>query len=158
MKKRKIFIALLFAFMLLINVSEVYASSGKLRKASIKTCNGVTYGQHSSDNHWHVAEEKDGSYYATGNPIYSDPCVSSNNNANNNDNNNDSNNENKNDENKDDNKKEETNNQPENTTGNTNENNSSNNNNNNSNSTEDDRFTTVVDELFSLVFPVVFSG
>ena len=146
MKKRKIFIALLFAFMLLINVSEVYASSGKLRKASIKTCNGVTYGQHSSDNHWHVAEEKDGSYYATGNPIYSDPCVSSNNNANNNDNNNDSNNENKNDENKDDNKKEETNNQPENTTGNTNENNSSNNNNNNnSNSTEDDRFTTVVD-------------
>ena len=133
MKKRKIFIALVFAFMLLINVPEVYASSGKLKKASIKTCNGVTYGQHSSDNHWHVAEEKDGSYYATGNPMYTDPCASNTNSNNNN-------NEDKNDEDK----KEETNKQPENTTGNTNENNTSNNNNNN-NSTEDDRFTTVVD-------------
>ena len=57
---------------------DVYASSGQLRKAFIKTCNGVTYGQHSSDNHWHVASFKDGKYYATGNPIYSDPCSSSN--------------------------------------------------------------------------------
>lgn len=143
MKLNKKIIVLLFAFLMICNITTVYASSGKLKKASIKTCNGVTYGQHSSDNHWHVAEEKDGSYYATGNPIYSDPCSSSNNNANNNDNNA---NENKNDENKDDNKNEETNKQPENTTGNTNENNTSNNNNNNNNnSTEDDRFTTNVD-------------
>lgn len=56
---------------------EVNASSGQLRKASIKTCNGIIYGQHSSDNHWHVAEEADGRYYATGDPIYSDPCGSS---------------------------------------------------------------------------------
>lgn len=59
--------------------SEVNASSGALRKNSIKMCNGLIYGQHSSDNHWHVAEESDGRYYATGNPIYSDPCGSSNN-------------------------------------------------------------------------------
>lgn len=139
MKKRKIFIALLFAFMLLINVSEVYASSGKLRKASIKTCNGVTYGQHSSDNHWHVASQNaDGSYSATGDAMYTDPCASNNNNNSNN------NNENKNEDNKDANNKDETNKQPENTTGNTNNNNTSNNN-NNSNSSDDDRFSVVVD-------------
>lgn len=69
---------------------EVNASSGALRKASIKTCNGITYGQHSSDNHWHVAEESDGKYYATGNPIYSDPCSSSGGSSNNNNSNNDS--------------------------------------------------------------------
>lgn len=77
MKKRFVVIFLLIIFM--FGSIEVNASSGRLRKDSIKTCNGITYGQHSSDNHWHVAEEKDGSYYATGNSIYSDPCSSSNN-------------------------------------------------------------------------------
>ena len=64
---------------------NVNASSGRLRKDSIKTCNGVTYGQHSSDNHWHIASENsDGSYSATGNPIYSDPCNYSDNSSSNN--------------------------------------------------------------------------
>ena len=67
----------LFFALLWGNISYVYASSGQLRKASIKTCNGITYGEHSSDNHWHVAREDNGKYYATGDPIYGDPCASS---------------------------------------------------------------------------------
>lgn len=75
--KKTLYIILLMA-MFIIGSVEVNASSGALRKNSIKICNGVMYGQHSSDNHWHVAEESDGKYYATGSPIYSDPCSSNN--------------------------------------------------------------------------------
>ena len=77
--KKNVYISLLLILFCVGSV-EVNASSGRLRKDSIKTCGGITYGQHSSDNHWHIAELKDGSYYATGNPIYSDPCSSSNSN------------------------------------------------------------------------------
>ena len=77
--KKNIYNIILVVTIFIIGISNVEASSGQLRKASIKTCNGITYGQHSSDNHWHVAEEKDGKYYATGNPIYSNPCSSTNN-------------------------------------------------------------------------------
>lgn len=77
MKNKRILMTLLLTFLVIGNITNVNASSGRLRKASIKTCNGVTYGQHSSDNHWHVASRNsDGSYSATGNPIYSDPCNS----------------------------------------------------------------------------------
>ena len=91
--KKNVYISLLLILFCVGSV-EVNASSGRLRKDSIKTCGGITYGQHSSDNHWHIAELKDGSYYATGNPIYSDPCSSSNSNNSDkheSDNNNDSN-------------------------------------------------------------------
>lgn len=80
MKKCLYLILLMIIFV--VGSIEVNASSGALRKASIKTCNGITYGKHSSDNHWHVAEESDGKYYATGDPIYSDPCGSSSNSSN----------------------------------------------------------------------------
>lgn len=80
MKKSLYLILLMIIFV--VGSIEVNASSGALRKASIKTCNGITYGQHSSDNHWHVAEESDGKYYATGDPIYSDPCSSNSNSSN----------------------------------------------------------------------------
>lgn len=80
MKKCLYLILLMTIFV--VGSIEVNASSGALRKASIKTCNGITYGKHSSDNHWHVAEESDGKYYATGDPIYSDPCSSSSNSSN----------------------------------------------------------------------------
>lgn len=80
--KKSLYLILLMTIFVVGSV-EVNASSGALRKASIKTCNGITYGQHSSDNHWHVAEESDGKYYATGDPIYSDPCSSSSNSSNN---------------------------------------------------------------------------
>ena len=74
MLKKGIYILLVALFM--FSCPSVSASSGRLRQGSIETCNGATYGQHSSDNHWHVAESRDGTYYATGNPIYSDPCAS----------------------------------------------------------------------------------
>lgn len=61
---------------------NVEASPGQLKKASIKTCNGNTYGQH-GDGHWHLAENRDGRYYALGDPISSDPCTSSGNTNNN---------------------------------------------------------------------------
>lgn len=97
MRLKKIFIISLFTLMLVSNVTTVYASSGRLKKGSIKTCNGVTYGQHSSDNHWHVASENsDGSYSAVGNAMYTDPCGSSsdNNTSGNTSNNNQENNSN----------------------------------------------------------------
>ena len=72
MKKSVYIIFVLFVFV--SNMVIVDASSGRLKSDSIKTCNGITYGSHSSDNHWHVASMKNGSYYATGSPIYSDPC------------------------------------------------------------------------------------
>lgn len=75
--KKSIYIILTLTIFL-TGTMEVEASSGQLRKASIKTCNGVTYGQHSSDNHWHVASVKNGKYYATGSAIYNNPCGSSN--------------------------------------------------------------------------------
>lgn len=134
MKKSKYIILLLVVF-IFCNI-EVYASSGRLKKGSIKTCNGTIYGQHSSDNHWHVAEEKDGSYYAIGNPIYSDPCSSnsssSNNNSSNNNYNSSSNSSNNNNNNN-------------NSSGNSN-NNSSNNNSSNNTSNKNEITTTKEDK------------
>lgn len=60
---------------LIINMSVVEASSGKLRSNSIITCDGIMYGQHSSDNHWHVAIKRDNGYYPSGSAIYSNPCI-----------------------------------------------------------------------------------
>ena len=74
--KRSILV-LFFIILNIIVVTKVGASSGRLRTDSIKMCNGVSYGQHSSDNHWHVAENHDGIYYAVGSAISNDPCESS---------------------------------------------------------------------------------
>lgn len=80
MKKKSVYFGIVLLCVLFLDVTNVYATSGRLRKNSIKTCNGITYGQHSSDNHWHVAvRNSDGSYNASGDPIYSDPCASSSN-------------------------------------------------------------------------------
>ena len=74
MKKNVLFGIFVIAFVINFNVVE--ASSGFLRKDSIKSCNGITYGQHGSDNHCHVAiENSGGGYNASGNPIYQDPCA-----------------------------------------------------------------------------------
>ena len=91
MKKNLYIILLIIVNIIFINNAN--ASSGALKKASIKICNGIIYGQHSSDNHWHVAKEKDGMYYATGDPIYIDPCSSNTNNTNDNINSSNSNND-----------------------------------------------------------------
>lgn len=57
---------------------SINASSGKLRSDSIITCNGVTYGQHSSDNHWHVAVKKSNGYYPDGEAFFTNPCNTNN--------------------------------------------------------------------------------
>lgn len=65
-------------------VSNVNATSGALRKDSIKTCsNGITYGNHSSNDeiHWHEAKKDNdvsSGWIAIGDPIYNDPCSDSN--------------------------------------------------------------------------------
>lgn len=58
--------------------SNVYATSGALRKGSIKTCpNGITCGKHGTDNeHWHIAITNKDKYYPSGDPIPYDPCPS----------------------------------------------------------------------------------
>lgn len=69
-------ISLLFAT--LISYPSL-ASSGALKKASIKQCpNGKYYGYHSKDNHWHEAEKSDTSsgWTAIGPVISGDPCTS----------------------------------------------------------------------------------
>lgn len=62
---------------LLLFAPTVHASSGALRKASIKQCpNGIYYGQHGGDNHWHQAEASNTSsgWSAVGEAFYYDPC------------------------------------------------------------------------------------
>ena len=58
-------------------VPATYASSGALRRATIKQClNGVYYGIHGGDNHWHQAEQSNVSsgWSAVGDAFYHDPC------------------------------------------------------------------------------------
>ena len=77
--KKSLYLILLMTIFVVGSI-EVSASSGKLRSASIKTCGGITYGQHSSDNHWHIAKNTDNGWYPDGDAIYySDPCSSNNN-------------------------------------------------------------------------------
>lgn len=76
-------IIFIFTILFILNIDPVYATAGRLRKASIKTCpNGVTYGLHSDGNggtHWHQAvQDASGNYYPTGETTYyDDPCPSS---------------------------------------------------------------------------------
>lgn len=75
-KRTVIFLSLILVFSLSI-INTASASSGALRKASIKQCpNGKYYGQHSSDNHWHEAERSNTSsgWSAIGPELSSDPC------------------------------------------------------------------------------------
>ena len=75
-KRIAILLSLIFVFLFIIT-SDASASSGALRKASIKQCpNGKYYGQHSSDNHWHEAERSNTSsgWTAIGPELSSDPC------------------------------------------------------------------------------------
>ena len=79
-KSNKIIIILLL--LIILNIENVYATGGGLRKNSIKTCpDGVTYGLHSDGNggtHWHRAATNGNNYYGIGDAIYSDPCPESN--------------------------------------------------------------------------------
>lgn len=81
--KKCLYVILFIGSMFLVNTTEVQASSGFLRKNSIKSCNGVMYGQHSGDNHWHMASYDGERYHAVGDPFYYDPCPNNNSSNNN---------------------------------------------------------------------------
>lgn len=100
MKRKLIGISLLLTFAFIFNTTDVFATSGALRKNSIKTCpNGITYGLHgdgAGGTHWHQAEQHSqmsSGWAAVGDPLSSDPCpkndnsTNQNNNSNNNQNN-----------------------------------------------------------------------
>lgn len=88
--KKSLYLILLMTIFVVGSI-EVNASSGKLRSDSIKTCGGITYGQHSSDNHWHIAKNTGNGWYPDGAAIYySDPCGSNNNSSDDSSNNNSS--------------------------------------------------------------------
>lgn len=60
--------------LLTANTISVNATSGKLKSGSIKTCNGVSYGNH-GDGHWHRAVRRDSGFYPQGGNLgYTDPC------------------------------------------------------------------------------------
>ncbi len=75
--KKGIFITFILC-LFLVNVNlELYASSGKLRSASIcQGPNGIYYGQHSSDNHWHAAVKQSNGWYPNGGIVGGNPCSS----------------------------------------------------------------------------------
>ena len=95
--KKKVLCIFLFIIIFVLN-NTISATSGALKKDSIKTCpDGITYGYHGKNEHWHVAEKSNtkSGWSAIGEPLNSDPCP--NNTTNNklpNSNNNNSNNEN----------------------------------------------------------------
>lgn len=77
MKKRIIYYLTLVVSLLMLNMSlsQVNASSGKLKTASIIECNGQHYGQHSSDNHYHKATKHDAGWYPQGENLGTkNPC------------------------------------------------------------------------------------
>ena len=69
--KKVLFLFLCF----LINISIIDASSGALKKKSLIECDGVMYGYHAKDKHFHKAILKNGIYYADGEPIEKIPCA-----------------------------------------------------------------------------------
>lgn len=74
MLKKILLVIILFTSM------NVYASSGALRKSSIKTCpDGITYGSHKGEDtlHYHKATYNGKQYYPDGNAIANDPCPKS---------------------------------------------------------------------------------
>lgn len=71
---------LLISIIIILVPYQVLATSGSLRKDTIKECEGNLYGQHGSDNHWHIAiKNENGSYSAKGDALKSDPCPLNNN-------------------------------------------------------------------------------
>lgn len=83
MKKILLFISII----IILIPQQVLATSGSLKKDTIKECEGNLYGQHGSDNHWHIAiKNENGNYSAKGDALESDPCPLVSNNINNNQN------------------------------------------------------------------------
>ncbi len=76
--KKVVKLSILLMILFLFGITNVYASSGALKKDSIIKCpDGLYYGQHGSDNHWHEAERSNtwSSWTAVGDIIPGDdPC------------------------------------------------------------------------------------
>ncbi len=73
----KKFVVLILCLLGMIIPLDVSATSGALKKDSIKTCpDGITYGYHKdgAERHWHVAVTNGENYYPSGDAISSDPC------------------------------------------------------------------------------------
>ena len=73
----KKFVVLILCLLGMIIPFDVSATSGALKKDSIKTCpDGITYGYHKdgAERHWHVAVTNGENYYPSGDAILSDPC------------------------------------------------------------------------------------
>ena len=69
---KKILIIFLITFLC---IPSVFASSGSLKASTVKECEGNLYGQHGSDNHWHLAiKNENGGYSAKGDVLINDPC------------------------------------------------------------------------------------
>lgn len=68
-------IIFLISFIFILLPINALATSGSLKKDSIKECEGTLYGTHGSDNHYHIAVKgENGGYVAKGDAIYTDPC------------------------------------------------------------------------------------
>ena len=64
---RKYIISFFSIIMFLSSAFSVNATPGNLKSSTIKKCDNIYYGQHSSDNHWHKASKNsDGSWSAVG--------------------------------------------------------------------------------------------
>ena len=82
--KKNLVLFILISLVFIISTINVKATSGALRKNSIKTCpNGITYGLHGDGKggtHWHKAEKHpkmSSGWAAVGDPITKDPCPKS---------------------------------------------------------------------------------
>lgn len=63
-------------FILTASTNHIIATSGKLKKDSIVSCDGTSYGNH-GDGHWHVATQHDSGWYPSGGSLgYDNPCAS----------------------------------------------------------------------------------
>ena len=69
--KKIIFIIFIFLF----NIMSINASGGALKQNSIVSCDGVTYGYHAKDKHYHEAEFRDNLWYSKGENLGTkNPC------------------------------------------------------------------------------------
>ena len=46
MKKKSVYFGIVLLCVLFLGMTNVYATTGALKKDSIETCNGITYGKH----------------------------------------------------------------------------------------------------------------
>lgn len=63
----------------IFSYTKVLATSGKLRRSRIITCDGIMHGQH-GDGHWHKAVHHKSGYYSSGSPV-TPPCLKSDDNS-----------------------------------------------------------------------------